>query len=319
MIDKEFYNRNGYILLEENLLEGIDTEVLDNYVNERASREGRFQDAWQGCTQVRDLARHPRILEILKELYEREPIPFQTLNFVVGTEQRTHSDTIHFSSANEQGLMCGVWIALEDIGLNQGPLHYWEGSNLLPVEDYETLGIGEPIASPSWSDPYTGEIYGRYEQELYSRLRSADCKYKELPIKKGNAFIWSANLAHGGSKILERGSSRRSQVTHYYFDGVVPVTNMASVRSRGEFYIRNPINIRTGLPMDITWDGKPITYEHVPGTSRYKIRVIDEIEYSQERAQEYLNRYADIRSSYPSPEAAFKHYTMFGISEGRIY
>lgn len=319
MIDIEFFNRNGYLLLEENLLEDIDIEAVDAHVNERASKEGRFQDAWQSCKGVRDIATHPRILEILKELYGREPIPFQTLNFVVGTEQKTHSDTIHFSSVNRQDLMCGVWIALEDITLNQGPLHYYEGSNLLPVEDYETLGLGGVVDAPAWNNPYVGEIYGRYEQELYSRLRSTDCKYKELSIKKGNAFIWSANLAHGGSKILERGSSRRSQVTHYYFDGVVPVTNMASIRSGGEFYIRNPINIRTMSPMDISWDGKPITYEHVPGTSRYKIRVIDEIEYSQERAQEYLNRYSDIRPSYPTPEAAFKHYTMFGISEGRIY
>ena len=74
----------------------------------------RIQDAWLGSRNVRAIARAPRVLSILRGLYDRKPRPFQTLNFRVGTEQAPHSDTLHFNS-KPSGYMCGVWVALEDI------------------------------------------------------------------------------------------------------------------------------------------------------------------------------------------------------------
>ena len=37
-------------------------------------------------------------LDALRELYQREPRPFQTLNFPVGTMQKPHADSVHFNS-----------------------------------------------------------------------------------------------------------------------------------------------------------------------------------------------------------------------------
>jgi hypothetical protein len=67
----------------------------------------RVQDAWTTDPDVKAIATNAAILALLGKLYGREALPFQTLNFPVGTEQHPHSDSIHFSSLPER-LMCGV-------------------------------------------------------------------------------------------------------------------------------------------------------------------------------------------------------------------
>lgn len=104
----------------------------------------RLQDAWQHNEAVRRIAALPEILEVLELLYGRPPIPFQILNFQVGTQQETHTDTIHFNSSPPR-FMCGVWVALEDTDAGNGALHYYPGSHALPVYDLDDLGIdGNP-------------------------------------------------------------------------------------------------------------------------------------------------------------------------------
>ena len=68
-------------------------------------------------------------------LYDREVVPFQTLNFLRGTQQMAHSDTIHFSSLPAK-FMAGVWIALEDVTHENGPLFYYPGSHKMPEYNF---------------------------------------------------------------------------------------------------------------------------------------------------------------------------------------
>jgi hypothetical protein len=49
--------------------------------------EPRLMDAWTYNEDVRALACDPQVLRLLDDLYGREAIPMQTLNFRVGTEQ----------------------------------------------------------------------------------------------------------------------------------------------------------------------------------------------------------------------------------------
>src|SRR3954454_3714018 len=99
----------------------------------------RNQDAWRADEDVKRVAINPRILEILEKLYGRPAFAFQTLNFAVGSQQPAHSDSIHFSSSPE-GFMCGVWLALEDIDADNGPLIYYPGSHRWPHFGNEHLG-----------------------------------------------------------------------------------------------------------------------------------------------------------------------------------
>ena len=100
-----------------------------------------FQDAWRFDPRIKSFATASHIRKLLSTLYNGNKVtPFQTLNFRVGTQQPAHSDSIHFNS-EPFGMMCGVWLALEDIGDDQGPLVYYPGSHKLPEMNFDALGL----------------------------------------------------------------------------------------------------------------------------------------------------------------------------------
>ena len=74
--------------------------------------------------------------------------------------------------------------------------------------------------------------------------------------------MWSANLLHGGSPRDDRTLTRKSQVTHYYFDGVVPFTPMFSRRSEARYATRRLRDIRTGKWIVPSIDGTPVVFPH---------------------------------------------------------
>ncbi len=203
---------------------------------------GRFQDAWRIRREVADLAGSEKILGTLEELYGAEAHPFQTLNFTVGAQQRAHPDHIHFSS-RPLGFMCGVWIALEDVTEENGPLFYYLGSHNLPYMSYAELGI-DP--SQFETEP---EAYVEYETAMEKLAESRGFKRQIFTAKKGDALIWAANLVHGGSPVKREGSTRWSQVTYYLFENCVHYTPRLSDEMNGELFVRAPVDIRTGLPI----------------------------------------------------------------------
>ena len=67
---------------------------------------------------------------------------FQSTNFLTGSEQRTHSNSIHMNTFPLSG-MAAAWVALENITPGNGPLHYYSGSHRLPYylnADYANEG-----------------------------------------------------------------------------------------------------------------------------------------------------------------------------------
>jgi Phytanoyl-CoA dioxygenase (PhyH) len=110
----------------------------------------RLQDAWQFDADVRAIACNHYVINLLSQTYGRQAWPFQSLTFPVGTQQHFHSDAVHFSSIPER-FMCGVWVALEDIDLEAGPLVYYPGSHKWPIYTNEHIGAntfagGEPLS-----------------------------------------------------------------------------------------------------------------------------------------------------------------------------
>jgi hypothetical protein len=174
----------------------------------------RRQDAWFVCEPVKQLACLPAVLELLQFLYGRRPLPFQTLNFEIGSEQPPHADSIHFDCI-PSGYMCGVWVALEDMTEENGPLVYYPKSHRLPRVRLEQLGL--------WPDPdatkAAGPNYALYERYIQAAVDAAGLEPLRLLAPKGSLLIWSSDLVHGGTPIVRAGATRMSQVTHYYFEG----------------------------------------------------------------------------------------------------
>lgn len=263
------YAEDGFLIfdpeLDESVLDAARASVEPLYGNDL-----RKQDAWQTIPAVRQLATAPKIMEMLRLLYRREPIPFQTLNFPVGTQQRTHSDSIHFNSI-PQRFMCGVWVALEDVRDDNGPLHYYPGSHKLPF--YDLIDMGLKGSEAQTVEEIYGGTYKKYEERLEEIIQAHGLKKATLNIPKGKAMIWSANLLHGGEKILTPGATRHSQVTHYFFENCVYYTPLRSDATLDKLYVRKITNIATGQPVANKYFDQSLAYDSEGYPKRYTIPV----------------------------------------------
>lgn len=230
-------NGVGVIELGPDAAALCDRAVADTTSMFRRGGANRVQDAWRRSRAVRRLASHPEILRMLRAAYGREPFPFQTLNFERGTEQPLHSDTIHFNT-EPSGFMCGVWIALEDVDPRAGPLLYQPGSHRLPVLGMHDVGVN---GMPAMAD------YERcYEPRFQQHLAAAGLPTRRLLLRKGQAFAWAANLAHGGAAIDDPQLTRRSLVVHFYFKDALYYTPRLSDEPGGQLYVRLPPDIAGG-------------------------------------------------------------------------
>ena len=197
----------------------------------------RVQDAWKQSDAVRELALMPEIEAVLQRCWGRQPFAFQTLNFPVGTQQHLHSDAVHFHS-EPPGFMCGVWVALEDIHPESGPLEYVPGSQRLPYLQAADVGVRQqPGVTPDQT------IFHDYWQTAVSQ---GGFERQRFTPRLGQALIWSANLIHGGSAVDDLHHTRWSQVTHYFFDGCRHYTPMLSDWPEGPVAWRNPFDISRG-------------------------------------------------------------------------
>lgn len=198
----------------------------------------RIQDAWQTDPDVKAIATNPEMMALLGKLYGRRAIPFQTLNFPVGTQQHPHTDAVHFSSLPER-FMCGVWVAFEDIGPDAGPLVYYPGSHKWPILNNAMIGRrGWNSVSPSAQTPF--EAVWR---ELVS---TSGIPPETFLARKGQSLIWTANLLHGGSLQNDPTLTRWSQVTHYYFADCIRYTPAFSDEPLGRLDLRSITNIASG-------------------------------------------------------------------------
>jgi hypothetical protein len=223
---REALDRDGFLVIDgivpEDALDAIVADMDGLYGKPPYEEAGvryfrkRIQDAWKISANVKSLALSPPVMALLEDLYGRKPRPFQTINFLRGSQQAAHSDAIHFSTMPE-GFMCGVWVALEDMDMNNGPLVYYPGSHKLPYARPSDFGV-----EAKW------ENYPNYEEYVVDVIAREGLEPAYGTIKKGQAIVWAANLIHGGAHQNDPDRTRHSQVTHYFFEGCKYYTPMAT-------------------------------------------------------------------------------------------
>src|SRR5205085_6060647 len=211
---RQSFEREGYLVfdpgLDEATLDGVVADMEGKYREGGAAHLGvtysdpnRVQDAWKISANVKAVALAPRVLTLLEELYGRKPLPFQTLNFPKGTEQLPHADAFHFNSMPPT-FMCGVWVALEDVDMGNGPLVYYPGSHKLPevrAEDLSARG-GQSVrrALSSWlrrsarGPQRVEDIYPAYERFVAELISRSGLAPRYATIRKGQALLWAATL-----------------------------------------------------------------------------------------------------------------------------
>jgi ectoine hydroxylase len=210
---------NGFMVLK-NFVSGEKADKINNELD-LLVKEGkidfdytksRIMNGYKHSNSIKETIENPELLKILGFILNREVIPFQTISFMKGSQQRTHSDSIHMTT-EPLGYLLAIWVALEDITMECGPLHYYPGSHQLPYvmsEDFENdntfFSVGE-------------NYYASYENKIASLVTQHGLKKEIFLAKKGDLFIWHANLLHGGEKRIAPESTRKSLVAHYFCKG----------------------------------------------------------------------------------------------------
>jgi len=218
--------------------------------SDKTCGERRVQDAWKTQADVRAIAANQAVIDLLSKLYGRQAFPFQTLNFPVGTEQDAHTDIVHFSSLPEK-FMCGVWLAMEDVHADAGPLFYYPGSHRWPVMNNAMVGrSGYQTKLASAQLPFT---------EAWNAICAAqNAQPATFLARKGQALIWLANLLHGGSAQHDPRLTRWSQVTHYYFEDCIYYTPAFSDEALGRLNMRKVVSVTDGAIQPNLYHGRPV-------------------------------------------------------------
>ncbi len=211
----------GYMILKgfvnSDLCDGINEEqkkLLASGEIEQDYTNTRVMNAWKKSEKIKQVINDSLLHDFLSFTLGREVLPFQTISFFKGSKQKTHSDSIHMTT-EPQGYLIATWMALEDISLDSGPLHYYPGSQKLPY----IMGENFPHSSSMLS--VGDDLYGNYEKKIAEIVSEKKFEKDIFLAKKGDLLVWHANILHGGEPVINENSSRKSLVTHYFCKGDV--------------------------------------------------------------------------------------------------
>lgn len=212
----------GYLILEnffsENEVEKLNSEVADLLASGRADFNYTGRKI-MGLTEISPLAdqhffKNERLLRLLSFLLGKPVVPFHSINFIRGSEQRPHSDSIHMTT-EPQGYLIAAWIALEPCSTANGALIFYPKTHRLPfvsTEDYDSGNTFLTIGQDS---------NRRYEDKIEQILEEKGFSPQHFNARPGDVLIWHANLIHGGGAIASPELTRRSMVCHYFAEGVI--------------------------------------------------------------------------------------------------
>lgn len=223
------FARDGYVILERFFEPTLCDEVWSHY--EAAVQAGRVEPSperkgqddphpghvMNAHLQVPEIGRlfaAERLLEVISLLLGQPAVPFQTLMFPKGREQKAHSDSIHMTTY-PLGYLAASWIACEDIHPDSGALMYYPGTHRLPYVFSHEVGL----SPDEFRQHGYAAVEAKYEPYIETLLANSRFERHVFTPAKGDVLIWHANLLHGGSPRRDLRHSRKSLVGHYFARG----------------------------------------------------------------------------------------------------
>jgi hypothetical protein len=210
----------GYIILK-NFLSATEVDAVNREIDLLLQQKklkplgnGKIMFAIRKTLLLKKIAEDKRVTKLFEFIFQQPVVAFQSINFLKGSQQRAHSDSIHMTTY-PLGYLSAAWFALEDIDDKNGSLFYYPGSHKLPY-----------VLSPDFDhksgllqlDPDTN---GRYEDKIAAIIESNRLVKTDFHAAKGDVFLWHANLIHGGNPITDPARTRKSMVVHYFARNVI--------------------------------------------------------------------------------------------------
>jgi ectoine hydroxylase-related dioxygenase (phytanoyl-CoA dioxygenase family) len=214
------WSQKGYMILE-NYFSSATCDAINDEID-KLMKNGTLQFKWgnklmfanKRSALIRQATQDKVISQLLNFLLDKEMVPFQTINFITGSGQRAHSDSVHMTTY-PLGYLIAIWVALEDVHPDSGPLFYYPGSHKLPYLLNNDWNANSSFLSLGKHD------YPDYEDMVEELIEKNKFPREELIAKKGDVLIWHANLVHGGAPIRNKALTRKSMVVHYYASDVI--------------------------------------------------------------------------------------------------
>ncbi len=163
----------------------------------------RFNNLFRDRPEVRAVALDGRVRAITRQLLGEPAVLCNSLTFTKGSQQTEHIDSLYLPPPTP-GKLVAAWVALEDAHPDAGQLFYFPGSQHIPRY---TFGGGGHRGVPAEMGDWMGYIR--------ARITAAGLTRETFAAHKGDLFLWSADLVHGGSPITDPARTRRSLVCHY--------------------------------------------------------------------------------------------------------
>lgn len=240
-----YWSEHGYVILrrlfDDETLDAVWSGYADAIRRGRIKLEpekaadddpypGRYLNPHKKVGAFCRILKNNGLLSWLSLLIGREPKPLQTIASHKGSQQGTHSDSIHMTTY-PLGYLTAAWIAFEDIDPDSGPLVYYPGSHKLLYVFSKDVEITEEDFQREGYQPY----HARYEPRIQQLIDKHRLEPHYFHAKKGDVLIWHANLLHGGSPRRRMELSRRAVVCHFFGKGVFVYHDLAAARSRQQY------------------------------------------------------------------------------------
>ncbi|HQT62993.1 MAG: hypothetical protein B7Z75_10355 [Acidocella sp. 20-57-95] len=202
--------------------------LLDAYIDRRAAfRPGTnwFKSGWpdgncyEGIPELRNVALHPPLMELLKELIGEQMLFHLALTGWISTEREWHQDD-YLNPPFVNTWYAAVWIALDTIHADSGPFEYVPGSQKWPLLRGEKVRQFLSEEERQRVDPVTGiNQWPSYSERYVTPAIEEKIRLSGLPIRsflaeKGDILIWHSRLMHRGSR-PKSDIPRKSLITHY--------------------------------------------------------------------------------------------------------
>lgn len=204
------------------------SRIRDVSPTARDSHRFKVNDLYLESEAVRHLALNRRLTPTLKALLAHTPVLCNSLSYAHGSGQDDHVDSLYMTPRTS-GHLIAIWVALEDCDLDAGPLRYYPGSHQIEQYVFST-GSNHAVTEemPQWS------------AYMADQVRERGLKAEVFPAKRGDVFIWSAYLLHGGNPILTPGKTRKSIVFHYFSEPDSRALGLQLVPEAGGYWMHRP-------------------------------------------------------------------------------
>jgi phytanoyl-CoA hydroxylase len=197
-------------------------ETRTKHASDEIGRLYRIINLHLGLDSFEYLFADNKALDVCDQFFKASTALYTTLYFEKGSEQDLHRDSPYFCT-NPPGQYLGVWLALDDVDAENGPLVVIPGSHLLPRLDLQSLRkhiFGDEPAPAHGDAGWLG-----YQAAVSQQCDEHGLKAREVHVKRGDTIIWHPELMHGGAHHIHPTRTRCSLVMHVTPHGM-PVHHM---------------------------------------------------------------------------------------------